>query len=433
MDQDVEVEEKSNQNALPPGVNQNLWKFWGQRRYILAFMIMLGEANLYAIRTNLSVAIVSMTEKYNVTIETGQIIEKSDFDWDSKQQGIILGSFFYGYLITQLPGGMLSKWIGSRHVLGIGIAASCLLTLITPLVASSFYAIVTVRVFEGLFSGVVFPAIMGIMSKWAPPLERTRMSSLAFSGSFAGTVIALLGSGLLGEYLGWESIFYVFGALGILWYIAWFFIIEESPETDSRISDAERHYIIQTIGNSVQQTTHVSTPWLSILTSIPVWGIVCAHFTENWGIDTLLTQMPTFLSDTIDLDLSSNGFYSALPYLTIAILMNITGYLADWLQVKRILTTTQVRRYFTSIAFLFQCGFMLMAAFLMSPVWSIFSLTLGVGLAAFPFSGFGVNHLDIAPQHGGILFGLSNTFATIPGIVSPLLTGFLVQNKVIFF
>jgi nitrate/nitrite transporter NarK len=43
---------------------------------------------------------------------------------------------------------------------------------------------------------------------------------------------------------------------------------------------------------------------------------------------------------------------------------------------------------------------------------------------------FSVNHLDIAPQHAGVLMGLSNMAGTLPGIISPLVTGFIVQNKV---
>lgn len=42
-----------------------------------------------------------------------------------------------------------------------------------------------------------------------------------------------------------------------------------------------------------------------------------------------------------------------------------------------------------------------------------------------------VNHLDIAPQHASILMGLSNTFATLPGILSPIISGYIVTTPVI--
>ncbi|XP_043263381.1 vesicular glutamate transporter 2-like [Colletes gigas] len=40
-----------------------------------------------------------------------------------------------------------------------------------------------------------------------------------------------------------------------------------------------------------------------------------------------------------------------------------------------------------------------------------------------------VNHLDIAPKHASVLMGIGNTIATLPGIVSPIITGYIVQNK----
>ena len=46
-------------------------------------------------------------------------------------------------------------------------------------------------------------------------------------------------------------------------------------------------------------------------------------------------------------------------------------------------------------------------------------LTVAVGLSGFQYAGCMVNHVDIAPPFSGILFGLSNTFATLPGILVP--------------
>lgn len=63
-------------------------------------------------------------------------------------------------------------------------------------------------------------------------------------------------------------------------------------------------------------------------------------------------------------------------------------------------------------------------------MYSVILLTIAVGIGAFSLSGFAVNHLDIAPHYAQILFGITNTFGTIPGIISPNLTEFLVKNHV---
>lgn len=54
-------------------------------------------------------------------------------------------------------------------------------------------------------------------------------------------------------------------------------------------------------------------------------------------------------------------------------------------------------------------------------------LSTALGLSAFSFAGFASNHLDLSPRHAGGIFGISNTAATIPGIVGVALTGFLVD------
>jgi ACS family sodium-dependent inorganic phosphate cotransporter len=50
------------------------WQFWRRRRYVVAFLAFLGFFNVYALRVNLSVAIVAMTTSRNVTLNNGTTI-----------------------------------------------------------------------------------------------------------------------------------------------------------------------------------------------------------------------------------------------------------------------------------------------------------------------------------------------------------------------
>lgn len=75
-------------------------------------MAFLGFFNVYSLRVNLSVAIVAMTEK--VEDADGNITQ--EFPWDNKDKGLVLSSFFYGYIMTQFIGGYIGGKIGGNLV-----------------------------------------------------------------------------------------------------------------------------------------------------------------------------------------------------------------------------------------------------------------------------------------------------------------------------
>ena len=65
--------------------------------------------------------------------------------------GWVLAAFFYGYLVTQIPGGWLAQRVGGKWVFGVGVVMTCVFTLLTPLAAdTSVWLLVAVRVLEGL-------------------------------------------------------------------------------------------------------------------------------------------------------------------------------------------------------------------------------------------------------------------------------------------
>ncbi|XP_028026340.1 sialin isoform X2 [Bombyx mandarina] len=404
------------------------WRFWRRRRLVVALLAFFGFFNVYALRVNLSVAVVAMTEPVETKLENGTIAMIPEFDWSTQTKGLVLSSFFYGYLVTQLPGGWLAAKIGGNRVFAIGIGTTSLLTLFTPPLAHTSTALlIAVRVIEGFFEGVTYPCIHAVWARWAPGEERARLATLAFSGSYAGTVVAMPLCSLLAHYTGWPGIFYVFGILGLIWTTVWWIVVKESPEKDPRISAAELKYIQETRGTTL--TDGAKHPWKAMLTSGPVWAIVVAHFSENWGFYTLLTFLPTFMKDVYKFETSATGWLSAIPYLAMAATLQGAGHLADCLLRRGLLSRTNIRKLFNCGAFLSQTVFMIAAAYSTSVVGCVVCLTIAVGLGGFAWSGFSVNHLDIAPPHASVLMGVSNTFATLPGIVSPPLAGSIVLDK----
>ncbi|NXK43849.1 VGLU1 protein, partial [Piprites chloris] len=148
------------------------------RRYGIAILCGIGFCISFGIRCNLGVAVVSM-----VNGAPGQVWgqqghgKRAQFNWDPETVGMIHGSFFWGYIVTQIPGGFIAQKFAANRVFGLAIVSTSVLNMLIPSAARTHVGcVIAVRVLQGLVEGVTYPACHGIWSKWAPPLERSRLA-----------------------------------------------------------------------------------------------------------------------------------------------------------------------------------------------------------------------------------------------------------------
>ncbi|XP_054654024.1 sialin isoform X2 [Dunckerocampus dactyliophorus] len=357
----------------------------------------------------------------------------SVYDWDTETQGWILGSFFYGYIFTQVPGGYLAGRFGSKWLLGFGILVTVVFTLLTPVVADLGASyLIGIRILEGIGEGVTFPAMYNMWAVWAPPTERSRLASIAYIGAQIGTVLSLPLSGEICFYFDWTYVFYIFGAVGLLWFVLWAGLVFESPNTHRWISEREKLYIVGALENELAPPSHRDIPWRAMLTSRPLLAIMVAHFSYNWTFYTLLTLLPTYMNDILGFSIQENGWLSALPYLGSAVTAFLSAQLSDYLQEKCFYSTVVVRKALTIVGMTGPAVFLVAAGNTgCNYILAIAFLTISSSLGGVSSSGFNINHLDIAPSYAGILLGITNTFATIPGMVGPVIARSLTTNNTI--
>uniref|UniRef100_A0A8C5BKH1 Solute carrier family 17 member 8 n=1 Tax=Gadus morhua TaxID=8049 RepID=A0A8C5BKH1_GADMO len=384
VDEDnIELNEDGRPVAAPPHKAPLLDCSCGgiPKRYIVGILSGLGFCISFGIRCNLGVAIVEMVNNNTVYINGTAVMQKAQFNWDPETVGLIHGSFFWGYIVTQIPGGFISNKLAANRVFGAAIFLTSILNMFIPSAARVHYGCVLfVRILQGLVEGVTYPACHGMWAKWAPPLERSRLATISFCGSYAGAVIAMPLAGILVQYVGWPSVFYIYGVFGIIWYVFWLLLAYGSPADHPTISNEERLYI-EDIGT--------------------VFGF----------------------------PISKVGILSALPHMVMTIVVPIGGQLADYLRSNKILSTTNVRKIMNCGGFGMEATLLLVVGFSHTRGVAITFLVLAVGFSGFAISGFNVNHLDIAPRYASILMGISNGVGTLSGMVCPLIVGALTKNK----
>ncbi|XP_012939514.2 sialin-like [Aplysia californica] len=312
------------------------------------------------------------------------------------------------------------------------VSAVC--TLLTPVaVRTHIYIAYGLRFLLGFVSGVNFPCIQAIFGRWVPPLERSIMNAIASSGMLLGNIFTFSISGVLCKHgfdNGWGSIFYLSGVMFLLWVVAWFPVTSDTPAQHKRVSAGERKYIEGSIGrSSVAKVSDV--PWVSIIRSGPLWAIIVSHFCGNWLTYTLLTSLPTFMKESLRFDVSQNGALSSAPYLTQLVTSLMSGVAGDKLRQRRVMSTTAVRKTFQLAAFWGSAVCIVLAGQMTCDqrYWAVVLLCLCVGFMGLTISGFTVNHLDLAPAYAGILFGITNTMGTVPGMIAPLVAGAMTPNR----
>ncbi|XP_073975331.1 sialin-like isoform X2 [Rhodnius prolixus] len=353
------------------------------------------------------------------------------YEWDEQTQGIILSAFYYGYIFTHIPGGLLAQKFGGKHTMGFGILSTALFTLLTPLVAEwGAIPVSVLRFCMGLGEGTTFPALSTLLSQWAPPLERTKLAALVFAGVQIGTVVANVLSGILLEYYSWPTVFYVFGVVGALWFIVWCLTCYNDPSSHPYITDEERIYLATTIGATARNKDLVSTPWKEIFTSRPLWALTIAEIGHDFGLFMMVSDLPKYMSDVMHFKIAENGVLSALPYLVMWIVSIFLGYLADLILSKNLMHITRLRISLATLGAVGPAIGVILASYAgcnKSAVATLF--TVGMGLMGFTYASLRVNSLDLSPNYSGTIMAIVNGLGSVSGMVAPVLVGGLTPNR----
>ncbi|KAG8200778.1 hypothetical protein JTE90_006360 [Oedothorax gibbosus] len=413
-----------------------------QVRYILSFLAFWSLLNLYMLRVNLSIALVAMvkTPKEQTKGEICPISKNAtdleglqggvQFDWSSRMQGQLLSAFFYGYLLTPLIGGVFALRFDALWVLGLGVLAAGILTLLSPVAAQygGPWALFATRVGIGIASGMGFPSMHTLIGKWYPKSERSFQTTVIYNGVPAGCVLILVSSGFFDKWGllgGWPAAFYVSGMSTCVWFVFWTVLVYESPHDHPWISEEELQAI--TVGG-VGPKKGGNVPFREIAKSVPFYALCYAHFANNFGGYIQFTYVPTYFKQVLHLNIIENGALSALPYVAFMLLSSPSAYLVDRMRSAGFSINT-LRKVANSLAFFVPAICVAVAPFIgCRPVAIVILFTLATSVNGLKLSGFEVTHIDMSPEFAGILMAGTNTVANLGGMGGPSFVG-LIQQK----
>jgi AAHS family 4-hydroxybenzoate transporter-like MFS transporter len=209
--------------------------------------------------------------------------------------GQVFAAATLGAMIGALSFGPLADWLGRKRVLIAAISLFASFTLATAL-AGSYEALLACRFAAGIGLGGALPCFLALASEYAPKRARGAMVSLLWAGfPLGGMLGGFLNSMIITEF-GWQSVFYIGGALPLLVAVV---LAVALPESLQFLALHERGQArIRRIGARLAPGDSGIGPETRFVTQEErLTGVPVKHlFLEGRALGTLLLWVPFFMA-----------------------------------------------------------------------------------------------------------------------------------------
>lgn len=245
-----------------------------------------------------------------------------DLRWSEQDYANIVTAFQFTYACGYLFGGRLMDRFGARR--GLPVAA-----LLWSIAAGAHGFVRTARAFcyarfgLGLAEGGNFPASIRIVSEWFPVKERALATGIFNSASNVGAIVCPLTIPWLALRFGWQSAFFVTGALGLIWIAAWKLVYRDI-KGHPKLSASEKAYIEEGKSEAVEPVEAPAISWVSLLGLKATWAYILGTVLTSPVWWFYLFWIPDFLHKRFHLSLERTGFLTSLVY-AISVVGSIGG------------------------------------------------------------------------------------------------------------
>jgi len=364
-----------------------------------------------------------------VNIASAAPLISKEFHFSKVTMGIIFSAFVWAYAGFQVPGGWMGDRFGPRGVLASIVAYWSVMTALTARAvgAASF---TVVRFLFGIGEAGAFPTATRAMQLWYPRQERGLAQGISHSASRLGAAIAPPLVVAIMIHFGWREVFYICGALGLVWSILWYFSYRNTPEEHAWASPAEIEHVRGTDENGnvkqVDLKKKPTVPWRVLLSSPNMWAIMCAYFTYVYCLWIFLSWLPSYLVEYRHFTLIKMGFYASMPLFAGVIGDTVGGWATDYLLIKT--GKTKFSRRIVAIVGMLGCVvFIVPAALTLNASTAVYCLSGAMFFLECTIGPSWAVPMDVGGEYSGTVSGMMNMAGNIGGALSPTIFGILVQ------
>jgi MFS family permease len=338
------------------------------------------------------------------------------------QMGLVFSAFAWGYALFEIPGGWLGDWLGPRRVLMRIVIWWSAFTAATGY-AWSLASLWVIRFLFGAGEAGCFPNLTKSFTTWLPQDERVRAQGIMWMSARLGGAFTPLLVYFTLQYMDWRHAFVLFGAIGVVWAVFFYWWYRDNPREHKGVNQAE----LALLGDAVETASgHGDVPWGKLIRSRTVWMLWLQYFCVSYPWYFYITWILTYLGEYRHVAPARAATYAMFPLLFGGIGCFVSGIVTPRL-ARSMGDVKRARRMVALAGALGAAAFMFVHTQIPTPLLAM----LAMGMASFcndiimPCS-WGAC-MDVGGKYAGTLSGSMNMMGNLAGGIAPFVFGFLLD------
>ena len=345
-----------------------------------------------------------------------------DLSLNKWQMGWVFSAFTLAYALFEIPAGYLGDRIGPRKVLLRIVLWWSFFTVATGWMWNWASLLVT-RFLFGAGEAGAFPNLTKAFHRWLPLHERMRAQgvmwmSARLGGAFTpGLVFLCL------QCVTWRTAFLLFGVLGVVWAVVFFWWYRDDPRASKHVNAAEAA-LLPVEADAGQ---HFHAPWKRLFTSRTVWCLCGQYFACSYSFYFFITWFPTYLLEARHFDIGQGSLMAGMPLLLGACGSLFAGWVSP-IWSRRPGGVASTRRGLGAIGCAGAACLLIVPTWLTNPYLAVGAIALVGFCNDIQLPGAWTACMDVGGKSVATLSGTMNMMGNVGGFVSPIVCGYIVRH-----
>ena len=376
-------------------------------------------------------SVITFLDRTCITFSSMEI--KADLGLDQSAWGWVMSIFTLSYGLMQIPLGALGDKMGHRWVLALIVLWWSAFTAFTGL-AGGLLSMLAIRFCFGIGEAGASPCSTSVISRWFEKDKVGKAQGYVWAATRLGGAAAPFIVLPIIASQGWRFMFYLLGAVGVVWSLIWVLTYRDSERPHHTMHE-KAHIAKQKLHQGLEQAHEAShivkektleIPWSTIVRSGQFWLICGMYFFYAFGSWFFFTWFPEFMKAGRGFTAEELKYAVAIPFL-ISMCGNIAGgHLTDRLTQKYGIKVGRKALGSTCLAVSAIC--MILAAFIPGKIAVFVFLSLCFGIFDLMLPSAWALCIDLGKQFAGSVSGAMNTFGNLGGFCCSLMFGYLLKS-----